>query len=265
RAARLIGLLVSDAHLLGLHRSSTYEKLPIFWSETACRTWWCIYLLDRRQSLQSGQPYLVQDSNIEARLPLPLDDSWLSRFSTRAEPAVALGNEVSAELAKARLTAIPYLVAMVRIARVIGKVWMLVYGTDSLSSAFSTSVDNHEKIQDDGLKYCFPLSHYVTSTAMVSISLVSREPGLKDSHGILILAATQSLATYCRNVWVSHKMAKCVSNLNSIVLEILGSRSSKLGGRHDLLLHIDEQHGHGRKRHFYQARAPIRLADFQHL
>lgn len=83
----------------------------------------------------------------------------------------------------------------------------------------------HQNIKDDGLKYSFALSHYVTSCAIVMIGLVSREPGSKRRYRGLILAATQCLNEYCQKIWVSGKMMRCVSRLSRLVNRVLAVES----------------------------------------
>ncbi|KPM42903.1 hypothetical protein AK830_g3617 [Neonectria ditissima] len=312
RATRILALLVSNAHIVGLHRQSTYEGLPIFWSQLYCRTWWSIYVLDRRLAIESGRPCLIQDSNIDTAWPLALGDDWLSRFSKKTDTAQSLKAEIVAEIASEPITPIPYLTAMVRFSRVVGKVWELLYGMKGSTSSsamveyadtvlcnllenlprdlaydpavspdvqFSTRLrwqvkqamllfscttflrllirrpflsdktsgtrteddelesvslcaglaasilTAHESISDPSLKYCFPLSHYLTSSTMVMLGLVTREPQLKKRYKGLILAATRSLNMYSHRIWVSGKMMRWVSKLSLIVHRTLSDGS----------------------------------------
>ncbi|KAK7409175.1 hypothetical protein QQX98_008668 [Neonectria punicea] len=314
RATRILALLVSNAHIVGLHRQSTYEGMPIFWSQLYCRTWWSIYVLDRRLAIESGRPCLIQDSNIDTAWPLALGEDWLSRYSKKTDTAQNLKAEIVAEIASEPITPIPYLSAMVRFSRVVGKVWELLYGmkgstsssamveyadtvlcnllenlprdlaydpaispdlqfgtrlrwqvkqamllfscttflrllirrpflsnatsgsrTDddelesvSLCASLAASIlAAHESIDDASLKYCFPLSHYLTSATMVMLGLVTREPQLKKRYKDMILAATRSLNMYSHRIWVSGKMMRWVSKLSVIVRRTLSDGSSE--------------------------------------
>lgn len=80
----------------------------------------------------------------------------------------------------------------------------------------------HDRIRDHGLKYCFPFSHYLTSTAMVMIGLMTRVPALKRRHRAAVVAATRSLNTYCHLIWVSGKMMRWVCKLTSLVQRTMG-------------------------------------------
>lgn len=89
------------------------------------------------------------------------------------------------------------------------------------ASLAASILSAHKNIRDNNLKHCFPFSHYLTSATMVMIGLVTREPGLKRRYRDLILAATQSLRTYCHTIWVSGKMMRWVSRLSLLVQQIL--------------------------------------------
>ncbi|KAM0548821.1 hypothetical protein ACHAPJ_009677 [Fusarium lateritium] len=290
--------------------------MPAYYSQLYSRTWWSLYLLDRRLALESGKPYLIQDSNVDTALPLDLSDEWMTRFASRKETIADLQHEVTAEVSRdSSPSCIPYVVAMVRYCRVAGKTWEVLYGVKSSTASMSAMVEyvdtaiekllstvpkclqydldvpyeaqfstrprwqikqtflfnncctylrllirrpllpsssaiyhteeddlessiecaslaariltTHQNIKDEGLKYSFALSHYVTSCAIVMIGLVSREPGSKRRYGGLILAATQCLNGYCQRIWVSGKMMRCVSRLSRLVERVLALGSQR--------------------------------------
>ncbi|EWZ85573.1 hypothetical protein FOCG_12559 [Fusarium oxysporum f. sp. radicis-lycopersici 26381] len=314
KAARVHALSVSVAQTIGLHRQSTIESMPAYYNQLYSRAWWSLYLLDRRLALESGKPYLIQDSNVDTALPLDLSDEWMTRFASRKETIADLQHEIVVETARdSSPSCIPYVIAMVRYCRIAGKTWEVLYGVKSSTASmpamiqyvdtavgkllntiptclkydldapyeaqFSTRprwqvkqtflfnncctylrllirrpllpsssaiyhteeddlessiecaslaariLTTHQSIQDDGLKYSFALSHYVTSCALVMVGLVSREPGSKRRYGGLILAATQCLNEYCQRIWVSGKMMRCVSRLSRLVGRVLASDS----------------------------------------
>ncbi|CBX92425.1 hypothetical protein IAQ61_006180 [Plenodomus lingam] len=72
-AWRVIGLAARHCLELGLHRRETYETLFPDPEEQAAaiRTFWCIYVLDRRWSFGTGMPFALQDADIDANLPKP--------------------------------------------------------------------------------------------------------------------------------------------------------------------------------------------------
>ncbi|KAI8930866.1 hypothetical protein NX059_011883 [Plenodomus lindquistii] len=101
---------------------------------------------------------------------------------------------------------------------------------DDLESAIESAglaakiLNMHQCIKDDVIKYSFALSHYVTSCTIIMVGLLSNEPGSRRRYGALILAAVQSLDGYCRNIWVSGKMMRCVSRLGQLVQQALAMR-----------------------------------------
>lgn len=80
----------------------------------------------------------------------------------------------------------------------------------------------HEGLEAGNLKYCFPLSHYLTSFTMVMIRLVSQEPGFKRRYSELVLSATRSLNVYCHKIWVSGKMLRLIVRLSQLARQTFG-------------------------------------------
>lgn len=105
-AWRVIGLAARQCMELGLHRRETYNT--IFSDEeersSAVRTFWSVYVLDRRWSFGTGMPFALQDADIDSQLPKP-DDST------------------------------PYLTSMVTYSNIGSKVWKSVANGDSASDS----------------------------------------------------------------------------------------------------------------------------------
>ncbi|KAH7114820.1 fungal-specific transcription factor domain-containing protein [Dactylonectria macrodidyma] len=309
RAARLLALSISNAHIIGLHRQSTYDKMPVFQSQMFCRTWWAIYVMDRRLAIESGRPYVIQDNNTDTGFPLQLGNEWMSRYQSHPGTTSGLSEEISLEISTTSITPLSYFIAIVRLSRVVGKVWEVLYSVkvsvqtstvmieyadtalcnllealpDSLSynpdlppdAQFRTrptwqvkqtmllfirttflrviirrpfyssakpsgcSEDDeleslticaslaarilaaHEIIQHKGVKNTFPFSHCLTSTTMVMIAIIMRDPSLKKRYWSVPLAATRSLNLYCHSNWVSGKMIRHVSRLASLAQRLL--------------------------------------------
>lgn len=100
------------------------------------------------------------------------------------------------------------------------------------SSLAASVLKAHNCIREDGLKYCFPFSHYLTSATMVMLGLVATEPTLKKRYGDLILETTRSLNVYCHRIWVSGKMMRWVSRLNLLVQRQLSDHLADDRPRH---------------------------------
>lgn len=105
-AWRVIGLAARQCMELGLHRRETYNT--IFSDEeersSAVRTFWSVYVLDRRWSFGTGMPFALQDADIDSQLPKP-DDST------------------------------PYLMSMVTYSNIGSKVWKSVANVDGASNS----------------------------------------------------------------------------------------------------------------------------------
>jgi hypothetical protein len=73
-AWRIIGMAARQCLELGLHRRETY--LTVFTDPeeqaAAIRTFWSVYVLDRRWSFGTGMPFALQDQDIDPNLPKPV-------------------------------------------------------------------------------------------------------------------------------------------------------------------------------------------------
>ena len=73
-AYRLIGLAARMCMEMGLHRRDALVKsFPIEdqWNDIT-RVFWTVYSLDRRWSLGTGLPFIIQDEDIDPNLPEPV-------------------------------------------------------------------------------------------------------------------------------------------------------------------------------------------------
>lgn len=73
-AYRVIGLAARMCLEMGLHRKDALMKsfpLESQWNEIT-RIFWTVYSLDRRWSLGTGLPFVIQDEDIDPNLPEPV-------------------------------------------------------------------------------------------------------------------------------------------------------------------------------------------------
>lgn len=72
-AYRVIGLTARMCLELGLHRRDALKKSfpDDQWSDVS-KIFWSIYILDRRWSLGTGLPFVIQDEDIDSNLPEPV-------------------------------------------------------------------------------------------------------------------------------------------------------------------------------------------------
>lgn len=80
-AYRLIGFAARMCLELGLHRRDAVMKsfpLQDQWNEIS-RIFWTVYSLDRRWSLGTGLPFVIQDEDIDPNLPEPVSSPCLTQ------------------------------------------------------------------------------------------------------------------------------------------------------------------------------------------
>src|SRR6266511_5034433 len=102
--------------------------MHVFENEMFRRLWWCIYVLDRRLALETGRPFLIQDVNVDTALPLKLGEAWLNTHRESTKTSKELKVEIQMEISREPVTPMPYLTAMIRYSKVVGKVWEALYG-----------------------------------------------------------------------------------------------------------------------------------------
>ena len=142
KAERVLAHAISSAHILGLHRKAFYARLSIFDDEMYTRVWWAIYILDRRLSLESGRPFLIQDANIDIRTPLNVSDAWLTQYKSSNATISELASEIDAEKELAQHTVVLYLNAFISQSQIATDVWKAVYSTTR--TAASSGVMLHD-------------------------------------------------------------------------------------------------------------------------
>ena len=72
-AWRIIGLAARQCLEMGLHRRETYNSFTDTEERAvAVRTFWSVYVLDRRWSFGTGLPFALQESDIDQNLPKPV-------------------------------------------------------------------------------------------------------------------------------------------------------------------------------------------------
>lgn len=72
-AWRILGLAARQCFEMGLHRRETYASFTDPEEHAiAVRTFWSVYVLDRRWSFGTGLPFAMQESDLEQNLPKPV-------------------------------------------------------------------------------------------------------------------------------------------------------------------------------------------------
>lgn len=117
--------------------------MSVYESEQFRRLWWCIYVLDRRLSFETGLPFVIQDVNVDTALPANLSDDWLAKFKGSQLTEKELASDIDLEISKEPMTPIPYLVTMVKYSQVLGKVWEALYSARATDMASSPQVTEY--------------------------------------------------------------------------------------------------------------------------
>ena len=115
--------------------------MPLFEKEMFRRLWWCIYVLDRRISFDTGRPILIQDVNTNTDWPTNVSDERLQdqklSLATQDESTV----ERDSETAQAVLSEIPYFNAFITYSRLVGEVWNFVHCEEPIPYSGRNIVD----------------------------------------------------------------------------------------------------------------------------
>jgi hypothetical protein len=71
----MIGLAMRTCVDLGLHREAHYGLVPPYEGQLRRRLFWTVYFLERVIAVSLGRPYSIADRDIDASLPLEIDDT----------------------------------------------------------------------------------------------------------------------------------------------------------------------------------------------
>lgn len=71
----MIGLAMRTCVDLGLHREAHYGNVPPYEGQLRRRLFWTVYFLERVLAVSVGRPYSIADHDIDAQLPLEIDDT----------------------------------------------------------------------------------------------------------------------------------------------------------------------------------------------
>ncbi|KAL2795241.1 fungal-specific transcription factor domain-containing protein [Aspergillus keveii] len=127
-AQRILAQAITCVHSIGLHQEALYKDLPLFEAQMYRRVWWEIFALDRRISLETGMPYVIQPSNVTTEHPGDLSDQWLEEQRTLAVVSPGF-RETNRQTSSSTHTNVAYLRAMIPYAEVIGHAWQALHGT----------------------------------------------------------------------------------------------------------------------------------------
>lgn len=87
------------------------------------------------------------------------------------------------------------------------------------------------KIPKERVRSTSPFLHYFVSATMISLGLVIKEPSFKAAYGNSILQAARMLRAYCRQTWMSGRMARTIYRLNQMATRALNEDSERQSSR----------------------------------
>ncbi|TVY26180.1 putative transcriptional regulatory protein [Lachnellula hyalina] len=70
----MIGLAIRTCIDLGLHREAYYHNVAPYEGQLRRRLFWTVYFLERVIAVSLGRPYSIADRDIDAQMPLEIDD-----------------------------------------------------------------------------------------------------------------------------------------------------------------------------------------------
>lgn len=95
-----------------------------------------------------------------------------------------------------------------------------------------------DEIPEEYPKFGFSFINYLMSSAMILISIVTKNPGFKENYRGPVISAVHSLSRYCRKTWLSGKTIRMISKLNSMVRSTF---DQSIGKSYE---HVATRHGH---------------------
>lgn len=112
---KVTGMAVRAGYEIGLHLAAREKGLSRLNIELRRRTWWCLYLMDRRTSISTGRPCGIQNRDSDVEYPTALDDRTL--FPEQLETPILLEN-----------SKVPYLCQFVKFSSLCGEIYSDVFG-----------------------------------------------------------------------------------------------------------------------------------------
>ncbi|KAH6677710.1 fungal-specific transcription factor domain-containing protein [Halenospora varia] len=135
-----IGLAMRSCIDLGLHRRTLAKRYPLLEVEIRKRIFWTCYSLDRQISIILGRPFAISDKDIDAELPLDVNESVLD-FTT-LEAALALSNTTPPNQAPVVSTSLSCFIHICRLRKIESQIQQSIYRVDEKIGISETEVDS---------------------------------------------------------------------------------------------------------------------------
>jgi hypothetical protein len=126
-----IGLAMRACINLGMHRTSVTRGSSLFENEMRKRIFWTCYCLDRQISIILGRPFAISDRDIDAELPLDVNESVQDIATLAAAPVTP--KTVNPSQAPAHSTSLSCFIHICRLRRIESHIQQSVYRVDQPS------------------------------------------------------------------------------------------------------------------------------------
>jgi hypothetical protein len=135
-----IGLAMRACINLGMHRKSVAKGSSLFEHEMRKRIFWTCYCLDRQISIILGRPFAISDRDIDAELPLEVNESVQDMATLAAAPPTP--KTVSPSQVPADSTSLSCFIHICRLRRIESHIQQSVYRVDHLSGVPEIEVES---------------------------------------------------------------------------------------------------------------------------
>lgn len=121
---------------LGLHRQPPGPQKVSVQNEMRKRIFWACYAFDRQISIPLGRPFALSDRDIDAALPLDIDEDC-----TDVEPLAQVAGEAS-NTAPAQSTSLSSFIHVVRLRRIESDIQQTIYRVDETTDLAESVIDD---------------------------------------------------------------------------------------------------------------------------
>jgi hypothetical protein len=134
-----IGLAMRACINLGMHRKSIAKGCSLFENEMRKRIFWTCYCLDRQISIILGRPFAISDRDIDAELPLEVNESVQDTATLSAAPATP--RTVRPDQVPVDSTSLSCFIHICRLRRIESHIHQSVYRVDQPSGVPEIEVE----------------------------------------------------------------------------------------------------------------------------
>ncbi|OCT44052.1 Zn2/Cys6 DNA-binding protein [Cladophialophora carrionii] len=136
-----VGLAMRTCIDLGMHRRAPVGQYLHLENEMRKRIFWTCYCLDRQISIVLGRPFAISDRDIDAELPLDVDESVEEDSVLEQAYAASQGAAAAAAAAAAVSTSLSVFIHICRLRRIESQIQQCIYRVDETTGPSTAEVD----------------------------------------------------------------------------------------------------------------------------